>query len=141
MVSERAERQGLSLSLAVQDGVERVVADPLRIKQVLLNLLTNAVKFTPSGGSIEVKAARAAEEIRVSVQDSGIGIDESDYARIFEAFHQGHRGVSASAEGTGLGLTLSKRIVELHGGRLWVESRTGQGSTFTFSIPDVDPGS
>jgi signal transduction histidine kinase len=141
MVSERAKRQGLSLSLAVEDGVERVVADPLRIKQVLVNLLTNAVKFTPSGGSIEVKAARAAEEIRVSVQDSGIGIDESDYARIFEAFHQGHRGVSASAEGTGLGLTLSKRIVELHGGRLWVESRTGQGSTFTFSIPDVGPGS
>ena len=135
MVSERAARQGLSLSLDVNDDVEDVVADSLRIKQVILNLLTNAVKFTPSGGSIEASAARVGDEIHVTVKDSGIGIAESDYERIFETFHQGRRDGSASTEGTGLGLTLSKRIVELHGGRLWVESRPGHGSTFTFSIP------
>jgi signal transduction histidine kinase len=139
MVSDRASRQGLSLHLAVEDDVDVVVADPLRLKQVILNLLTNAVKFTPSGGSIEASAERVADEIHVSVKDSGIGIAESDYARIFEAFQQGRRDVSASAEGTGLGLTLSKRIVELHGGRLWLNSRVGHGSTFTFSLPDALP--
>jgi signal transduction histidine kinase len=139
MVSERAEREGLSLRLSIEDGVDVVVADPLRLKQVILNLLTNAVKFTPSGGGIEASAARIADEIHVSVQDSGIGIAESEQARIFEAFQQGRQAASASAEGTGLGLALSKRIVELHGGRLWVTSRVGQGSTFSFSIPDGAP--
>jgi signal transduction histidine kinase len=139
MVSERATRQGLSLHVALGDEVDVVVADPLRLKQVILNLLTNAVKFTPSGGSVEASAKRVADEIRVSVKDTGVGIPESDYGRIFEAFQQGRRSDSASTEGTGLGLTLSKRIVELHGGRLWVESRVGHGSTFTFSVPDATP--
>ena len=137
MVSEHATRESLSLHLAVADDVDVVVADPLRLKQVILNLLTNAVKFTPSGGRVEARAERVGDEIRVSVEDSGIGIAQSDYERIFEAFQQGRRDVSASAEGTGLGLTLSKRIVELHGGRLWVDSRVGHGSKFTFSIPDA----
>ena len=97
------------------------------------------MKFTSAGGRIEARAARVADEIHISVQDSGIGISESDQARIFEAFQQGGRAASASADGTGLGLTLSKRIVELHGGRLWVTSRVGRGSTFTFSIPDSGP--
>jgi signal transduction histidine kinase len=141
MVSERAGREGLSLHLAIEDGVDVVVADPLRLKQVILNLLTNAVKFTPAGGRIEASAARVGDEIHISVQDSGIGIAESDQARIFEAFQQGGRAASASAEGTGLGLTLSKRIVELHGGRLWVTSHVGHGSTFTFSIPENKPDS
>jgi signal transduction histidine kinase len=139
MVGERAGRQGLSLHLSIEDGVDVVVADPLRLKQVILNLLTNAVKFTPTGGRIEASAARVAEEIHISVQDSGIGIAENEQARIFEAFQQGRRAASASAEGTGLGLTLSKKIVELHGGRLWVTSRVGHGSTFSFSIPDGAP--
>jgi signal transduction histidine kinase len=139
MVSERAGREGLSLHLAIDDGVDVVVADPLRLKQVILNLLTNAVKFTPAGGRIEASATRVGDEIHISVQDSGIGIAETDQARIFEAFQQGGRAASASAEGTGLGLTLSKQIVELHGGRLWVTSRVGHGSTFTFSIPDSGP--
>jgi signal transduction histidine kinase len=139
MVSERAGREGLSLQLSVEEGVDVIVADPLRLKQVILNLLTNAVKFTPSGGRVEARAARVADEIHISVQDSGIGIAEADQARIFEAFQQGGRAASASAEGTGLGLTLSKRIVELHGGRLWVTSRVGHGSTFTFTIPDSGP--
>ena len=137
MVSERADRQGLSLIVALEDGVDFMVADPLRLKQVILNLLTNAVKFTPSGGRVEANAERVGDEIRVSVKDSGLGIAESDQARIFEAFQQGRRDVSASAEGTGLGLTLCRRIVELHGGRLWVDSRLGQGSTFTFAIPET----
>jgi len=135
MVRERASRQGLSLDVVVDPDVDVVVADPLRLKQVILNLLTNAVKFTPSGGRVEARARRVGGEVQVSVEDSGIGIAEDQLERIFESFQQGPRSVSGAAEGTGLGLTLSKRIVELHGGRLWVESRLGHGSTFTFAIP------
>jgi signal transduction histidine kinase len=135
MVRERASRQRLSLDVVVDPSVGVVVADPLRLKQVILNLLTNAVKFTPTGGRIEARAQRVDGEIHVSVEDSGIGIAEDDLERIFESFQQGPRSVPGAAEGTGLGLTLSKRIVELHGGRLWVESRLGHGSTFTFAIP------
>jgi signal transduction histidine kinase len=135
MVSERASRQDLSLHLTVEDGVDIVIADPLRLKQVILNLLTNAVKFTPSGGSIDASAMRVGDEIHVAVTDSGTGIAESEQTRIFEAFQQGRRDVSAAAEGTGLGLTLSRRIVELHGGDLWLNSQVGHGSTFTFSLP------
>jgi signal transduction histidine kinase len=135
MVRERASRQGLALDVVVDADVDVVVADPLRLKQVILNLLTNAVKFTPSGGRVEARARRVGEEVQVSVEDSGIGIAEDQLERIFESFQQGPRSVSGAAEGTGLGLTLSKRIVELHGGRLWVESRLGHGSTFTFAIP------
>ena len=135
MVRERASQQRLSLDVVVDPNVGVVVADPLRLKQVILNLLTNAVKFTPTGGRIEARAQRVDGEIHVSVEDSGVGIAEDDLERIFESFQQGPRSVSGAAEGTGLGLTLSKRIVELHGGRLWVESRLGHGSTFTFAIP------
>jgi len=135
MVRERASQQRLSLDVVVDPNVDVVVADPLRLKQVILNLLTNAVKFTPTGGRIEARAQRVDGEILVSVEDSGIGIAEDDLERIFESFQQGPRSGSGAAEGTGLGLTLSKRIVELHGGRLWVESRIGHGSTFTFAIP------
>ena len=135
MVRERANRQDLSLDLTLDPGVDVVVADSLRLTQVIANLLTNAVKFTPAGGTIEASARRVANEIHVSVKDSGIGIAEADQARIFDAFQQGPRTVSAAAEGTGLGLTLCKQIAELHGGRLWVESHVGAGSTFTFAIP------
>jgi signal transduction histidine kinase len=135
MVRERATRQALSLHLDFDDDVDTVIADPLRLKQVIVNLLTNAVKFTPTGGTIEVGARRVSEEIHVSVKDTGIGIDGADHARIFEAFQQGPRTVSTTAEGTGLGLTLCKQIIELHSGRIWVESHLGEGSTFTFAIP------
>ena len=139
MVRERASQQGLSLELAVDPGVDLLVADPLRLRQVIVNLLTNAVKFTPEGGTIEVSARRMADEVEVSVRDSGIGIAEVDQVRIFDSFQQGPR--PAAAEGTGLGLTLCKRIVQLHGGRLWVESELGAGSTFTFALPARTPAS
>jgi CheY-like chemotaxis protein len=110
-----------------------VWADELKLKQVVLNLMTNAVKFTPDGGSVDVSAELAGDEVRVLVRDTGIGIAEADQERIFEAFQRGGR--EARSEGTGLGLTLSKRIVELHGGRIWMTSRLGAGSTFGFAVP------
>jgi signal transduction histidine kinase/CheY-like chemotaxis protein len=135
MIRTRASNQGLSLTVDVDPDVVDVVADPLRLKQVVLNLLSNAVKFTPPGGRVQVRARRLADEVHVTVEDTGIGISEEDQKRIFESFEQGRGGLSGAAEGTGLGLTLSKRIVELHGGRLWVESRLGEGSAFTFTLP------
>jgi len=111
----------------------RVIGDKMRLQQVFWNLLTNAVKFTPVGGSVDVDARVLGEEAIVSVRDTGVGIAPEDQERIFEAFQRGDR--RASVEGTGLGLTLSKRFVELHGGRVWLESALGEGSTFGFAIP------
>jgi signal transduction histidine kinase len=133
LVRERAARQRLTVSLVVASEVAEVWADEIKLKQVVVNLVTNAVKFTPVGGSVEVDARVLGDEAIVSVRDTGIGIALEDQRRIFEAFQRGDR--RASTEGTGLGLTLSKRFVELHGGRMWVESSVGTGSTFGFAIP------
>jgi CheY-like chemotaxis protein/anti-sigma regulatory factor (Ser/Thr protein kinase) len=134
MVRERAMAHGISLSREVDPGADLVRADELRFKQVLLNLLSNAVKFTPDGGRVEVRARAAAGDLEVTVSDTGMGIDPADQQRIFDSFQQGGR-TARQIEGTGLGLTLTKRIVELHGGRLWLNSEVGHGSTFGFSIP------
>ena len=139
LVRERAAEHGIRLELESSGGLGSVTADELRLKQVLVNLLSNAVKFTPDGGSVVVKAARKSDDVAITVTDTGIGIDPSDQARIFDSFQQGERSAS-TAEGTGLGLTLSKRIVELHGGALWVRSTPGVGSTFGLSIPQVFTG-
>jgi GAF domain-containing protein/anti-sigma regulatory factor (Ser/Thr protein kinase) len=131
MVKERAQRNGVGLGLDVAAAVGRVEGDERKVKQVVFNLLSNAVKFTPSGGRIDVRAWRDGE-VHVAVRDTGVGIAPEEQARIFEEFGQArHR----AAEGTGLGLTLTKRFVELHGGRIWVESAPGHGSTFTFTLP------
>ena len=111
-----------------------IEADELRFKQVVLNLLSNAVKFTPDGGSVAVRAHREETDLVVTVTDTGIGVPPEDQERIFESFQQGGRGPPKD-EGTGLGLTLSRRIVELFGGRMWLDSTVGAGSTFGFSIP------
>ena len=135
MVRERAGRSGISLTLEIDPSVGSVMADELKLKQVVLNLLTNAVKFTGAGGSVVVTARQDDDAVEVTVRDTGTGIAEADRERIFEAFQRGGRDVRTSTEGTGLGLTLSKRIVELHGGRLWMESEVGVGSVFGFSLP------
>ena len=108
-------------------------ADETKLKQVVLNLLSNAVKFTPEGGSVDVRAWLEGDQVVVTVRDTGIGIAAEDQGRIFEAFQRGDR--RASVEGTGLGLTLSRRFVELHGGRIWVESEFGAGARSASPIP------
>ncbi len=139
MIRERATQHRITVSLDVAPEVGIVWGDELKLKQVVLNLLTNAVKFTPDGGTVEATATVVGAEARVTVRDTGIGIAEDEQERIFEAFQRGGRSPQASAEGTGLGLTLSKQIVELHGGQLWMTSRLGGGSTFGFSIPVRTP--
>jgi CheY-like chemotaxis protein len=105
------------------------------VKQVVFNLLSNAVKFTPDGGRVELSARLADGEIHIAVRDTGIGIAPEDQEHVFEEFRQVGPGAARAQEGTGLGLALTKRFVELQGGRIWVESEVGVGSTFTFSLP------
>jgi DNA-binding response OmpR family regulator/anti-sigma regulatory factor (Ser/Thr protein kinase) len=134
LVRERAALHGIRLTLESPPAIGAVTADELRLKQVLVNLLSNAVKFTPDGGSVDVRGWRDGDRVEVTVTDTGIGVDPADQERIFDSFQQGERSASSS-EGTGLGLTLSRRIIELHGGRLWLASTPGVGSTFGISIP------
>ena len=134
MVRERATEDGVRVAFAADPEVDVVDGDERRIKQVIFNLLSNAVKFTPAGGEVDVSATRVNGEVRVSVADTGPGIAPEDRERIFEEFQQSETGVG-HREGTGLGLALSKRFVELHGGRIWLESELGHGSTFTFALP------
>ena len=134
MVRERATEDGVRVAFAADPEVDPVNGDERRIKQVIFNLLSNAVKFTPAGGEVDVSATRVNGEVRVSVADTGPGIAPEDRDRIFEEFQQSETGVG-HREGTGLGLALSKRFVELHGGRIWLESELGRGSTFTFALP------
>ncbi len=134
LVRERATRHSISVNVGVGEDVDTLDADELRFKQVLLNLLSNAVKFTPDGGSVKVRAVQPGDELVVTVSDTGAGVPPEDRERIFESFQQGGRGV-AREEGTGLGLTLTRRIIELFDGRLWLESEVDVGSTFGFAIP------
>jgi signal transduction histidine kinase/DNA-binding response OmpR family regulator len=135
MIRERAGRHSISLELDVDPNLGLIAADERMVKQVVVNLLSNAVKFTPDKGQIEVSAHRAEGEVRVSVRDTGVGIAPEDQARIFDEFQQAKHVGLKSVEGTGLGLTLCKKFVELQGGRIWVDSQIGHGSTFTFTIP------
>jgi signal transduction histidine kinase len=134
MVREKASTGGIRLALEVADDIDVVRGDERRLRQVVFNLLSNAVKFTPPGGSIVVAAERVDRDVCVSVTDSGAGIAPEDQELIFGEFQQTDAG-AAQREGTGLGLALSKRLIELHGGRIWVDSTLGQGSRFSFTLP------
>jgi len=135
LVRERATRLGIKFGRVIGDGLGEFVGDERKIKQVLLNLLSNAVKFTPEGGTIEIKAVPGDGLVKISVTDTGIGIAPEDQGAIFEEFRQVGGDYAKKLEGTGLGLTLTKKFVEMHGGRIWVESEVGKGSTFTFTLP------
>jgi histidine kinase/DNA gyrase B/HSP90-like ATPase len=115
--------------------ITTVYADEGRFKQVLYNLLSNAVKFTPAGGRVDTVARLTYDAIEVTVADTGIGIAPEDQARIFEAFQQLDSSAARRHQGTGLGLALTRRLVELQGGRIWVESTPAEGSRFAFTVP------
>ncbi len=136
-----ASKKRIELSISVPDHDYAIRADRSKIKQILYNLLSNSVKFTPEEGSIRVSAAAGEDLVRFEVTDTGIGIPEEEQERVFEAFTQVDGSYSRRYQGTGLGLTLVKKFVQMHGGRLWLESRVGSGSTFRFTIPNPEPGS
>jgi signal transduction histidine kinase len=135
LVRERASRHGLTMTLSLDDSLGEIDADERKVRQILLNLLSNAVKFTPDGGKVAVTGAVVDATARIAVTDTGIGISTEDQAKIFEEFRQVGGDHEGKREGTGLGLTLARKFVELHGGRIWVESAVGAGATFTFTLP------
>ena len=135
LVRERAQRHGIELRTEVLESLGDYTGDERKFKQIMLNLLSNAVKFTGDGGKVTVKAHFGAEGIEVSVADTGIGIAPEDQPKVFEEFVQVGSNYATKREGTGLGLPLAKRFAELHGGRMWLESEPGVGSTFFFSLP------
>jgi signal transduction histidine kinase len=134
LMRERAARRGITLERHVDTRLGEIHGDQRKVKQVLLNLLSNAVKFTSEGGRIDVRAGLAEGMAEISVTDTGIGIAAEDHAAVFEEFRQ-VGAADKKVEGTGLGLSLCRKFVELHGGRIWAKSQLGQGSTFTFSLP------
>jgi signal transduction histidine kinase len=135
LTKERAHRRGLRLERQLGADLGTIHADERKVKQVLVNLLSNAVKFTTEGGTITVRAIRESGSVTLAVQDTGIGIAIADQELIFDEFRQVGNDYTRKQEGTGLGLALARRLVELHGGRLWVDSAVGRGSTFSFTLP------
>jgi CheY-like chemotaxis protein len=139
LIKERAAGSAIELSVKVEPGLDLIKADERKVKQVVFNLLSNAVKFTPGGGAIHVAARRNSELdfVEVSVTDTGIGIAPEDQTTVFGEFEQVGASRHRKHEGTGLGLSLVKQLVELQGGRVWLNSQVGKGSTFGFTIPVV----
>ena len=135
LVRERAQRGGVALRLQTDPELRAIEGDERKVKQVVLNLLSNAVKFTPRGGAVSLTAKRANGAAEIAVTDTGVGIAPADQETIFEAFRQVGTDVTRKREGTGLGLALTRRFVELHGGTIRVESAPGKGSTFTVTLP------
>jgi signal transduction histidine kinase len=135
LIRERALRSGISLAAEIDPQLGEFKADERKLKQILLNLLSNAVKFTPAGGNIRVAAHPLADMVEIAVTDTGVGIAPEDQAAAFEEFKQVGSDYTRKAEGTGLGLALTRKFVELHGGAMRLESEPGKGSTFSFTLP------
>jgi len=136
MLREKALKGGITITVDITPDADlNIMADQRKLKQILFNLVSNAVKFTPELGTIDVTAVRDSEFIEFSVADSGIGIKGEDIPKLFQPFTQLESGYTKTYEGTGLGLALNRQLVELHGGRIWVESSIGRGSKFSFTIP------
>jgi signal transduction histidine kinase len=132
-----AQTKSINIEHKIQDGLPLVNVDADRLIQVLINLIGNAIKFTPNNGNITVEAVlnKDKEELEVSVKDTGIGIDKENLAKVFDKFYQVGERSPADITGTGIGLAISREIVELHGGKIWVESEKGFGAKFIFTLP------
>jgi signal transduction histidine kinase len=135
LVRGKADSHGIHLEASISPDVGHFEGDERKLKQIVLNLLTNAIKFTPEGGSVTLIAAQSAGAYVFSVKDTGVGIAPEDQQRVFEEFRQVGTDSTRKAEGTGLGLTLTKRLVELHRGQISVDSSPECGSTFTVTLP------
>ena len=140
MIMEKARKHGIKIDLHIEAELSGagIQADEIKLRQIIFNLLSNAAKFTPDGGRVELFAWKEADELIISVSDTGVGIKREDRERIFEAFEQLDSSYTRRQQGTGLGLALARSLVELHGGRIWAESEgEGKGSKFTFTIPII----
>ncbi len=137
--SALATRQGLRLEGSVEPGIDPVAMDTQKIGRVLANLVSNALRHTPSGGVVEIRALAAREGVQVEVRDTGEGIRPEDLPHVFEQFYRGEKSRSRDTGGSGLGLAIAKGIIEAHGGRIGVESELGQGTRFFFTLPVHHP--
>jgi len=138
-VEPMAQKRGVALQVRLPPGLPALFIDATRVKQVLYNLLSNAIKFSSQGGSVSLSVEEQPSQVEVSCRDTGIGIKEQDLPRLFKEFEQLASGGGERPEGTGLGLALTKRLVELHGGRVSVTSEFGKGSCFAFTLPKLAP--
>ena len=125
----------MRFEIEVGEVLPKVIADRKKVEQILFNLVGNAIKFTPEGGTIKISVIEEKEESQISVSDTGIGIKEEDLETIFESFGQLDSSVTKRYKGAGLGLAITKRLVQMHNGRIWVESKLDKGSKFTFTLP------
>ena len=137
VLEKTAKDKKLSIKLDTPADLPKVLGDHKRLSQVFLNLLDNAIKYTPEGGSITVGANSKEKIVQVDIPDTGIGIAEKDLPRIFERFYRVDKARSRELGGTGLGLSIVKHIIQAHSGQIWVQSTLGRGSTFSFTIPAV----
>jgi two-component system phosphate regulon sensor histidine kinase PhoR len=132
-ISVQADRAGITIKTKIPDMPMMIMADPPRMIQVIVNILHNAIKFTEKGGKIRASIVSSSESITIEIKDTGRGISREDLPRIFERFYKSKRPKQGS--GTGLGLSIAKHLVEAHGGKIWVQSQLGQGTTFFISLP------
>jgi len=137
MIRQRAAEHAIQLEFDIAPGTDVIQGDQRKVKQILFNLLSNAIKFTPDGGSVRITTRQIEGGVEITVSDTGIGIAPEDQEKVFDEFQQVGASARQEREGTGLGLALVKQLVELHGGRVWLESEVGQGSTFTFTLPQA----
>lgn len=137
MLREKMASHDITLECRIADGLDELEADQKKLKQIMVNLLSNAVKFSPDGGQVTIHARKLEDVVEISIEDRGIGIAKDDIPRLFQPFHQLDSSFQKKYGGTGFGLFLTKRLVELHGGRISVSSEGGVGTAFTFSIPLV----
>ena len=135
MVRERAIKHQIELCQDTDQGLEWIHADERKLKQLLFNLISNAVKFTPDGGKVGIATEHRGDQVRITVWDTGVGIPEDEQDKIFDTFYQANSSLAKEQQGTGLGLSLVRRIAELHGGKVWLQSEEGQGSQFFVELP------
>ncbi|MBC7086597.1 MAG: response regulator [Methanomethylovorans sp.] len=135
IVTPLSDKKGVKLEISKDENLSLIYADRIRFKQIFFNLISNAIKFTHDGGNVTISSKKIHNKAQFSVKDTGIGISEADKCKLFQPFTQLDSSITRRYEGTGLGLSLVKRFVEMHKGRIWVESEVGKGTTFTFELP------
>ena len=137
LLSVQFKDRKVAFSHHIGEGAGEILADKSQIQRVFINLIGNALKFTPPQGKISVEASKASNGVQIDISDTGCGIPEDAQEAIFEEFYRVDNAINQEAKGTGLGLSLVRRIVEAHGGKIWVKSKVGSGSTFSFTIPQA----